>query len=383
MTAPRTPFAHILRLSLALTLAFSASGCGAPIPAISGTAYYVDYARGNDGNSGTSTSQAWRTIEKVNEAAFNPGDGIFFRRGTTCTGALQPKGSGVEGKPITSGAYGRGQRPVIDGGKNETAFLLFNQQYWHIQDIEITGGTVFGIHVTGDETGGILNHFRLTNLVVNDVYGGAVKQKVSGLVVLSSGGDNNSLNDVIVDGVTAFNTKQWGGIVIAGLAGDYRLDPPILSTNITVRNSTVHDVYGDGIVLWGVQNGLIETSVAYETGQQPAPKTIGTPSSIWTWMCHECIVQYNESYLAHSPDVDGGAYDIDWGTENNLYQYNYGHDTDSYCISVFGSGGLTTSNAVIRYNVCSNNGLDRSQAIGAGAMILTTWSGGTLDGVQI
>jgi hypothetical protein len=100
-------------------------------------------------------------------------------------------------------------------------------------------------------------------------------------------------------------------------------------------------------------------------------------------MCHECTVQFNESYNAHSPSVDGGAFDIDWGTENNLYQYNYGHDTDSYCFSVFGSGGLTTSNAIIRYNVCANNGLDGGQAIGAGAILLYTWNGGTLDGVQI
>lgn len=383
MPAPRCPFAHFLSLTLLLALAFASSGCGAAIPAISGTAYYVDCARGDDANSGTSASQAWRTIEKVNDAVFSPGDGIFFRRGTTCPGALQPTGSGADGKPITIGAYGRGARPIIDGGGSEAAFLLFNQQYWHILDLEVTSGTVFGIHISGDDSGGRLNHFRLTDLVVHDVYGGEVKSKVTGLVVLSSGGENNILNDVIVDGVTAYNTNQWGGIVVAGLAGDYRLDPPVLSTNITIRNSTVHDVYGDGIVLWGVQNGLVETSVAYATGLQPAPATIGTPSSIWTWMCYDCTVQNNESYDAHSPEVDGGAYDVDWGTKNNLYQYNYGHDTDSYCFSVFGAGGLTTSNAVIRYNVCTNNGRDAGQAIGAGAMLLSTWNGGTLDGVQI
>ena len=374
------------QLSVAIAifaLVFLANGCAPVVPQISGSAYYIDCAKGDDANPGTSASRAWRTLEKVNNTTFSPGDGIFFRRGTTCPGALQPQGSGEDGQPITIGAYGRGLRPIIDGGGNEAAFLLFNQQYWHIQDIELTGGTVFGIHITGDETGGTLNHFRLTNLVIHDVYGVEVESKVTGLVVLSSGGENNTLNDVVVDNVTAYNTNQWGGIVIAGLAGDYRLDPPVLSTNITVRNSTVHDVYGDGIVLWGVQNGLIETSVAYETGLQPSPATIGTPSSIWTWMCHDCTVQYNESYSAHSPGVDGGAYDVDWGTENNLYQYNYGHDTDSYCFSVFGAGGLTTSNAVIRYNVCKNNGLESGQAVSAGAMFLSTWNGGSLDGVQI
>jgi len=368
---------------LLCTVVILSSGCGAAIPRISGTAYYMDCNKGDDANPGTSSSRPWHTVEKVNDTVFAPGDGIFFKRDTTCLGTLQPQGSGQADKPITLGAYGRGVRPVIAGGQNTTALLLKNQAYWHIQDLEITGGTMYGIHITGDTGTGTLTHFRLTNLVVHDVNGGKLTQKVSGLVVLSSGGENNTLNDVIVDKVTAYNTNQWGGIVVAGLSGDYRTNPPLLSTNITVRNSTVHNVYGDGIVLWGVQNGLIERSVAYETGLQPAPQTIGTPSSIWTWMCHDCTVQYNESYAAHSPDVDGGAYDVDWGNVNNLYQYNYGHDTDSYCISVFGSGGLNTSNTIIRYNVCSNNGLESAQANSSGAIFLYTWGGGSLDGVQI
>lgn len=357
--------------------------CTPDTPQISGTAYFVACHKGNDAHPGTSVSQPWKSLEKVNATLFAPGDGIFFQRETACSGTLQPQGSGSAGKPITVGAYGSGPRPIIDGGKNEAAMLLSSQQYWHIQDLEITGGTVFGIHITGAGKGGILNHFRLTNLVVHDVYGGKVKAKESGLVVLSTGGENTTFNDVVVDDVTAYNTNQWGGIIIAGLAGDYKLDPPVLSTRVIVRNSIVHDVFGDGIVLWGVQDGLIEKSVAYETGKQPSPQTIGTPNAIWTWMCHDCIVQNNEAYRTHSPGKDGGAFDVDWGSQNNIYQYNYAHDTDSYCLSVFGAGGLTTSNTIIRYNICANNGLDTSKAANEGALYLSTWDRGDLDGVQI
>jgi peroxiredoxin len=372
----------LYRLLLFILMIFM-SGCEAVVPGVSGSTYYVDCNGGDDANPGTSASRPWHTLGKVNAIPFTPGDGVFFKRDSICPGTLQPQGSGEAGRPITIGAYGRGARPTIAGGQNTNALLLKNQSYWHIQDLEITGGSVYGLHIKGDAGKGVLNHFRLSNLVVRDVNGGKVSTKVSGLAVFESGGENNTFNDVIIDGVTAYNTNQWGGIVVAGLSGDYRANPPLLSTNIIIRNSTVHNVFGDGIVLWGVQNGLIETSVAYETGLQPPPQTIGTPSSIWTWMCHDCTVQYNESYAAHSPDVDGGAYDVDWGTVNNLYQYNYGHDTDSYCISVFGAGGLTSSNAIIRYNVCTNNGRDPVQATAAGAILLTTWGGGSLDGVKI
>jgi len=44
---------------------------------------------------------------------------------------------------------------------------------------------------------------------------------------------------------------------------------------------------------------------------------------------------------------------------------------------------LTTVNSIIRYNVCTNNGLDSTQANNAGAIQLSTWGGGSLDGVQI
>jgi len=364
-------------------LLFTASGCRPAIPKTAGTAYYVDCNKGDDSNPGTSPSRAWGSLEKVNAMSFSPGDGIFFRRGGTCSGMLRPRGSGQEGRPIVIGAYGRGELPILSAGSNEAAVELRNQQYWEIQDIETTGGTQFGIHVIGAKDAGVLHHFRFTNLVIHDVNGGAVERKESGLLVMETGGENSIFDDVIIDNVTAYNTNQWGGIVVAGLSGDYRLDPPHLSTNITIRNSIAHHVFGDGIVLWGVKNGLIEKSLAYETGLQPPPQTIGTPNAIWTWMCHDCIVQYNEAYASHSPDVDGGAYDIDWGCVNNIVQYNYAHDTDSYCISVFGAGGLTTSNSIIRYNICTNNGLESAQASSAGAILLTTWGGGTLDGVQI
>ena len=374
-----------LQLFTALVLfavAVTAAGCAPAVsPRISGTAYYVDCAKGNDANYGGSASQAWRTLDKVNATVFGPGDGVFLRRGTTCPGALHPQGSGEDGLPITLSAYGWGARPVVNGGQNQVAFELYDQQYWHIQDIEITGGTLVGLFITGSETTGPLNHFRLTNLVVHDVYGEVISAKTTGLVVITSGGNDNTINDVVVDGVTAYDTNQWGGIIVDGPG--YRAHPSRLSADVAIRNSIVHHVYGDGIVLWNVQNGLIENSVAYETGLQPPPRTIGTPSSIWTYFCRDCIVQNNESYLSHSPDVDGGSYDVDAGAENNLYQYNYGHDTDSYCLSVFGTGELPSVNTTIRYNVCAYNGLDQSQASSAGAVFFWTGNGGVLDGVQV
>jgi hypothetical protein len=144
----------------------------------------------------------------------------------------------------------------------------------------------------------------------------------------------------------------------------------------------VHDVYGDGIILFIVEHGLIERSAAWRTGQQ-TKETVGTPNAIWTWMCSDCVVQYNESWLSSSPSVDGGAFDIDWGNRDNTVQFNYGHDSKGYCAAVFGAGGLTTANSIIRHNVCANNGRDAALAKRQGDLYLSTWENGKLDGVSI
>lgn len=349
----------------------------------SGQTYYVDCESGSDAQAGTSPEAAWQTLEKVNGTTFNPGDTILFKRGTVCSGMLWPKGSGAEGAPISLGAYGDGPLPLIDGGKNEAALKLFNQEYWHLRELEITGGTMYGVLIGAQANRRALRHYRLTNLVVHDVMGGPVQTKWSGLVVFAPEGDHPVFEDIVIDGVTAYNTNQWGGIVVNGGNWPIDMENPAFGAGITVRNSTVHNVYGDGIVLWYVKDGLIEHNVAYDTGQQPSPQTIGTPSAIWTWACHNCTVQFNEAHHAASPEVDAGCFDVDWGTRNNVFQYNYGHDSDGYCLSVFGAEGFTTVNAIVRYNVCQNNARRDDLAARQGDVFLTTWNGGALDGVQI
>ena len=53
--------------------------------------------------------------------------------------------------------------------------------------------------------------------------------------------------------------------------------------------------------------------------------------------------------------LDGGDYDIDVWNTNNIVQYNYGHDSVGYCVSVFTADNVVSTNNIIRYNVCSNN----------------------------
>ncbi len=343
------------------------------------TDYYLDCGAGDDENSGLSAEAAWRSPEKINVTTFAPGDAILLKRGSRCLGMLWPKGSGEEGRPIRIGAYGNGPLPLIDGSGYEAALKLFNQEYWRIENLETTGGDPYGVFVSGDQ--GTLRHFRLTNLVVRDVTG-QVKTKNSGLVVFHSGGGGQTFDDIVIDGVTAYNTTQWCGILVRGAPGSDLSDWSRRAANVVIRNSIVHDVFGDGIVMFEVHKGLIEKSVVWRTGLQPT-QTIGTPNGIWYWSCSDCVIEWTEGFFVDSPGVDGGVYDIDWGCDNSIIQYNFGHDSMGYCASVFGAGEYTTTNSIVRYNVCVNNGRSPKLARRQGDMYLSTWGGGSLDGVEI
>jgi hypothetical protein len=339
-----------------------------------GETYHLDCLAGSDSANGLSPETAWRTRAAIKDHIFAPGDALLLRRGSRCGGMLSPAGSGTALRPITLGAYGTGPAPIVDGGRDESAIRLFNQQGWHIENIETTGGVRYGIHIGGDNSA--MNHFRITNVNVHDVHG-PLTSKESGLIVLRAPGPDASIHDVIIDGVTAWNTTQWAGVMVVGAYYQQSLNGP-RGSNVTIRNSLVHDVYGDGIILFIVQNGLIERSAAWRTGQQPI-KTIGTPNAIWTWMCNECTVQFNESWLSSSPEKDGGAFDIDWGDRNNVVQFNYGHQSKRYCAAIYGAERLETT-GTIRDNLCIAN----SQGPKSGTDFeYYTWNSGWVGGSSI
>src|SRR5580692_6820397 len=67
--------------------------------------YYIS-PFGSDGNSGTSSSSAWKSIGKVNSTHFNPGDQVLFQGGQTFSGSLSFNGDGGSASnPVTIGSY--------------------------------------------------------------------------------------------------------------------------------------------------------------------------------------------------------------------------------------------------------------------------------------
>jgi len=370
---------------LALLLVFSASlqiAYSKPVPP-SGPAhsFYLNCSAGHDGTG--SKKSPWNSLASVNAFEFHAGDRLLIKRRTVCIGALTPKGSGTPEASIILDAYGSGSLPVINGGTNEAALKLFNQQYWEINSLEIIGGTKYGVYVSGDIPNSTISHIYLRNLDVHGATYDSTKRADSGEVFIFPNGPGQVLNDIMVDGVRAHDTHVSQGIFVS--AGGAWIEKPGVSqplgNNITVQNSTVHDVGGDGILIAELTNGLLQRNVVYRSGL--CRKCTGsTPVGLWEWYCHRCTVQYNESYSNESWDGDGGDFDIDYFNDDNIVQYNYGHDSAGYCIAFFGAGGRASHNNVFRFNVCSNNGR-RPDLSRQGEVFLHTWDDGSLDGVEI
>lgn len=88
--------------------------------AAAGTTYYVDCSGGNDGSSGTSTSSAWRSVGRANQASLSPGSKLLFKRGCTWSGtALLARWNGTASDPITISAYGSGNRPLFQNAQDQ------------------------------------------------------------------------------------------------------------------------------------------------------------------------------------------------------------------------------------------------------------------------
>lgn len=74
--------------------------------------YFVDSQAGDDARDGLSEAAAWKSLEKVNAAALQPGDVVRFKRGGLWRGSLVPR-SGEEGRPVTYTTYGKGAKPIL------------------------------------------------------------------------------------------------------------------------------------------------------------------------------------------------------------------------------------------------------------------------------
>ncbi len=138
-------------------------------PAVAAS-YYVDAANGDDSAVGTSPSHAWRTLAKVSESHFQPGDQVLLTRGQTWYEQLAVPSSGTQEAPLTIGAYGSGAQPLIDGqGIRNRGISIVGKSYVTVIDLAIQNSASFAIEVFNS------GHVTITNCAIKNAKQSAIQ----------------------------------------------------------------------------------------------------------------------------------------------------------------------------------------------------------------
>ncbi|HXM97365.1 MAG TPA: right-handed parallel beta-helix repeat-containing protein [Candidatus Dormibacteraeota bacterium] len=357
-----------LRIFVVLTsfVCFDARGGDGPrlVAARTSMIFYVDSRDGDDANAGSSSEASWKTLGKVNATTFQPGDRILLKSSSVWSGQLWPKGSGVEGKPITVGMYGGGVKPVINGGGLfEDAVLLNNQEYWEIENLEVTNtGTTpavrRGVHIAL-ENYGEAHHIYIRSMTIHDV-NGVDSVKPNGGIHYTSVGDKKPSRfiDLRIEDNEIYHVDRSG---IFGWSDSWVRSKWFPSLGVIVRGNRLHDIGGDGIVVVATDGAVVEYNVVGHANQ----RSEGYNVAIWAWSADNTVIQHNEAYGTKG-QRDGEGYDSDWNSRNTVIQYNYSHDNDGGFLLICNEGGhsgeesVGNSGTVVRYNISQN---DRTRGI--------------------
>lgn len=316
--------------------------------------YYVS-PEGNDNNAGLSENAAWKSIERVNLATFQPGSAILFESDGVWKGQLRPQGNGESGKPITIGSYGKGSKPVINIGDLPGAGIkLVNQSWWEIRGIEITSGAQpklgvkrEGISVTTEE-GGKTQGIVIRDCYIHDIWGQVGGTATSRMINIGAARRSfDSVNDIRVEN-NVIKRCDKVGINVSG------------RNNIIIRGNYMEDLGGDGIILSGATQGLIEYNVADRTCLRSGDRDLDTGGETWwphtaaIWLagCNGTMMQFNEVYNTERQPAnhDGQAYDFDYDCKGCILQYNYSRNNHGLLLIM-----TRTYRNIARYNISEND----------------------------
>lgn len=412
----------LISVALAATMLFTMPVYAAEKEAVpvegGGMAYYVDSRMGDDSSAGTSEDQAWRSLDRVSQTQFQPGDHILLKAGSIWNGQqLYLDDSGTTDSPIVVDLYGQGEKPILNGlgltaekydetrvpvdyaGDYSCATVLVkNAEFVEVNNLKVTNqisGLPTGINNTSlmgiclyNEEAGFLEHLYVRDCEVSDVNSfvpadDSRGKSTGGIITrVSDGGKpyqqavpsgwrdlqitGNNIHDVGREGIymhTDFSARPLVG-------GGEGSQDAVFSSGVQISNNRVTDIWGDGIVVIGTDDALVEYNYAENCGLL----TMSTNTyhvGVWVWGADNTVFQFNE--VVGTKGVypqDGQAFDFDYGTSGNLYQYNFTHDNEGgwllNCAPDGAGWGLEgpykeynqkySDNNVARYNISQNDG---------------------------
>ncbi len=228
---------------------------------LSGTKYYVSN-QGDDSFDGVTPDTAWKTIARLSQVQFQPGDSVYFAAGSTFTEKFDFSFSGNELEPIVITTYGSGEKPVFTQGS-----FFYNTAYVVLDGVAFDSTDQYCLHMYN------ASHSLFTNLHIKNCGLFGIRMYSSSYNTIS----NSQIRDVGQNGIhlyrtatkykaegntfshnTITNCAVWG-ISLYG----FDLGSPVKDT--TVEDNTITGC-GDGVYLnWADHNSIRNNTLVSNT----------------------------------------------------------------------------------------------------------------------
>lgn len=312
------------------------------------SAYYFS-ATGSDTTGDGTEANPFQTIAKANTLTLSPGTALYFEAGSTFNGKLIIRQSGNGDAYNKVRSYGTG-RATLYGGTSSGLGVDFGVNY-----VDIDGVNVLGDGRTLTDGPGISLWGNNFIQVRNSEIRGFKKAGLEGW----------EASDVICEYVRTIDNGQ-AGIELGGPEQDYNTGVMYTQGSRPTKNITVRYCHaennagnpdnldnhsGNGIVLYAIDNSLIEHCTATNNGWD-MPRTGNGPVGIWGAECDSMIIRNCISWnnKTSSGGQDGGGFDFDGGCSNCLMEYCLSYGNQGPGLGLFQYAGATPwRNNIVRY----------------------------------
>ena len=344
-------------------------------------------SKAEDGGDG-SFEKPFNNLNALAELTLEPGSYIYLERGSSFTGSLKISNvSGTESDPIVITAYGKGNKPKIDGNdlRGGGVLHIVNSSYLVVENLELTDSAKDeadrrGVLITCDNNEGTeevitYKSVVLKNLYIHDIMGFrdaensgmAMWSKITGGIhVWSTDGlgrvDGLTITGCEITEVSNVGIATWyrvsindNGDVSAKMYSPYAEEfKDYAHINVHIDGNEISHIGKNAIFARNLFGGLIEHNIVHDTA-----KYCVSGNSIVTRSVDGTVIQYNEGYrnLAKPREdgkiQDGCMLDADLDSKYTVWQYNYSHD-NSFGLFL----NCTTEEkdvAIVRYNLSVND----------------------------
>jgi hypothetical protein len=346
-----------------------------------GTTYYVSSSTGNDYNNGTSAGTPWKTLAKISNVTFNPGDKLLLKSGDTWNESVSLNGSGTALLPIQMTAYGSGSKPIIRSSAPAVVSLT-NVSGWTIAglDIECTTTNVLTSPTATNRAIVITYNAEGTwsNITIegNRVRGSGINSNSEGILITAVY-PTNKHSEVARNIVISHNEIYMLGWRAIGVAGwDSTLSDNLKSSalfrNVKVHSNVAYQLGNQGIVIGNSNHSTIKWNLVHDAGQYAGTGVTWGPGGIWPVASSYVDVMFNEVYNMSDSNTghDASGLNIDWSNEYVNVQYNYAHNNK-------GNGVTTMANINSRITDNKVKGNRGETSIGSGQIALSDFTADT------